>query len=413
MKKVGISLLGLGNVGSYTYRILTENKEFYKKSYGVDIEVECVLEEDKRRISDLGISKSKIADNMAEICSNPEIDAVVVALDGLEHARAFAVAALKAGKCVVTANAELYSRYGNELEGLAKKNNCGLFYGACFGGIPVIRMLSDSLQANRITSFTGILDSAYNYVLTQMTASGKSYSDALAEAHKLGFVINDKKSAFKLSLLSRLAFHLKTEADDVYCEQIEDIDSADIAFGKKLGFVLKPLIIAKNTENGVELRIHTAFIKEGHPLASVNGNSNGIHINRGAIGGLTICGKCSDTMSVASAVAGDVLYYALRDNGSFNTSKCSVPKYITNFESAYYVRLSAKDRVGVLSKVSAIFNKNGVSLSEVRQDSVKNYGEAALILITHKTRENTVKKVLQEINENGLAKVASVIKVAD
>ncbi len=413
MKKIGISLLGLDDIGTSTYKILTEQKEFYKKSYGVDIEVECVLEEDKMRISDFGISKSKIAENMAEICSNPEIDAVVVASDGLESARTYALTALKSGKCVITANAELCSRYSVELEGLAKKNNCGLFYGACFGGLPVIRVLSDCLQANIITAFTGILDSAYNYALTLMNLNGKSYCEALDEAQKLGFIIDDDKSACKLSLLSKLAFHCNTEVADIYIEQIEGIEAADIALGKSLGFVLKPLVIGKNTEAGVELRIHAAFIKESHPLASVNGSSNGIHISRGAVGGLTICCDVSDTMSVARALAGDVLYYALYDNGAFNTPKYCVPKHITNFESAYYVRMSVKDRAGVLAKVSSIFNKNGVSLSAVRQESVKSHGEAALVLITHKARENTVKKILREIDENGLAKVASVIKVTD
>ena len=170
MKKVGVAILGLGVVGGGTYKILTEHREFYKKTHGLDISVESVLEINKERALSLGIEENRICSNMAEICSNPEIDIIVEVIGGVEPAKSFVLAALNAGKSVVTSNKELYCKYSHELEKAARKNNCGLFYEAsCVGGVPVIRALLDNLQGNKILSMTGIINGTTNYILTKMS----------------------------------------------------------------------------------------------------------------------------------------------------------------------------------------------------------------------------------------------------
>ena len=163
MKKVGVAILGLGVVGGGTYKILTEKRDFYKKIHGVDITVESVLELKKERALALGIDEAKIASNIAEVCSNPEVDIVVEVMGGVDPAKKYVLAALNAGKSVVTSNKELFCKYSHELEKAAKKNNCGLFYEAsCVGGVPVIRALLDNLQGNKILSMTGIIHDKSN-----------------------------------------------------------------------------------------------------------------------------------------------------------------------------------------------------------------------------------------------------------
>ena len=170
MKKVGVAILGLGVVGGGTYKILAEHKEFYKSNHNLDITVEGVLEKNRGRAIALGIDESKIDESIAEICSNPEVDIVVEVMGGVEPAKSFVLAALNAGKSVVTSNKELYCKYSHELEKAAKKNHCGLFYEAsCVGGVPIIRALTDNLQGNRILSMLGIINGTTNYILTKMS----------------------------------------------------------------------------------------------------------------------------------------------------------------------------------------------------------------------------------------------------
>ena len=179
MKKVGVAILGLGVVGGGTYKILTEHRDKYIKTHGVDITVESVLELRKDRALALGVEESRIASNISEICSNPEVDIVIEVMGGVEPAKSYVLAALNAGKSVVTSNKELYCKYGYELEQAAKHNHVGLFFEAtCVGGVPVIRALLDNLQGNKITSIIGIINGTTNYILTKMTDDGKSYAES-------------------------------------------------------------------------------------------------------------------------------------------------------------------------------------------------------------------------------------------
>ena len=253
MKKVGVAILGLGVVGGGTYKILSEHREQYKKSHGVDIVVESVLERSKERALSLGIEENRICSNIAEICSNPEIDIVVEVIGGIEPAKTFVLAALNSGKSVVTSNKELYCKYSHQLEKTAKKNRVGLFYEAtCVGGVPVIRAMLDNLQGNNFTSIMGIINGTTNYILSKMSQSGAAYKSVLEEAKKLGYAEADPTSdvegydaAYKLSILSSLAFHTKIPFTEIYREGIDGIDNLDIEYGKRLGYSLKLLAIGK------------------------------------------------------------------------------------------------------------------------------------------------------------------------
>jgi hypothetical protein len=188
MKKVGVAILGLGVVGGGTYKILTDNKEYFKKTQKLDITVENVLEKSQERIASLGIPQEIVASGIEEVVTNPNVDVVVEVIGGIEPARTFVLKALKSGKSVVTSNKELICKHWYELEAEAKKSNAGLYFEAsCVGGVPIIRTLNDGTQANNISSIVGIINGTTNYILTKMEACGSSYQDALKEAQSLGY----------------------------------------------------------------------------------------------------------------------------------------------------------------------------------------------------------------------------------
>lgn len=427
MKKVGVAILGLGVVGGGTYKILTEHREDYKKIHNVDLVVENVLELRKERALALGIEESKIADNMAVICSNPEVDIVIEVMGGLEPARSFVLDALNAGKSVVTSNKEMYCKCSHELEKAAKKNHCGLFYEAtCGGGIPIIRSLLDNLQGNTVTSMIGIINGTTNYILTKMSQDGSSYGDVLKEAQALGYAeanpTNDVEgydAAYKLSILSSLAFHTKIPYTKIYREGITDISVKDINYGKQLGYVMKLLAIGKNEGNGIEVRVHPAFIRANHPLASVNDSYNAVYLTGDSVEDVMLYGRGAGALPTGSAIVGDVIYCATHVNYPYSTfvnteSAAANTKFIENFTSAYYIRIAACDKAGVLAKVTSIFSRCGISVSQMVQED-ESYGENGslpIIFITHKTKEHSINKAVEEINSNcELAKVSAVVRV--
>ncbi len=427
MKKVGVAILGMGVVGGGTYKILKEHRELYQKSYKVDLTVEVVLERDRSKALALGIEEDRIAANIQEICSNPDVDIVVEVMGGVEPAKTFVLDCLRAGKSVVTSNKELFCKYSHELEAVAKKNHCGLFYEAsCVGGVPVIRSLLDNLQGNNILSMMGIINGTTNYILTKMAEEGAAYEDVLKEAQRLGYAeanpaadVEGYDATYKLSILSSLAFHTKIPYTKIYREGITNISVADIEYGKKFGYVLKLLAIGKNGENGIEVRVHPSFIKSSHPLASVGDSYNAVYITGDCVEDVMLYGRGAGALPTGSAIVGDIIYCATHTNYQYSTFKnteeaAQSTKFVENFESAYYIRLNATDRTGVLAKVSSIFAKCKISVAQMLQERgpVGEDGATPVIFITHVTRENNIKKAVQLINESEeVAKVAAVIRV--
>lgn len=427
MKKVGVAILGLGVVGGGTYKILTEHREFYKNAHGLDINVESVLELRKERALELGVDENKIAGNIAEICSNPDVEIVIEVMGGVEPAKTFVLAALNAGKSVVTSNKELFCKYSHELEKVAKKNGCGLYFEAsCVGGVPVIRTLLDNLQGNTITSMMGIINGTTNYILTKMSAANGAvtYEEVLKEAQALGYAeanptadVEGYDATYKLSILSSIAFHTKIPYTEIYREGITNVEAADIIYGKRLGYVLKLLAIGKNSEKGVEVRVHPTFIKASHPLATVNDSYNAVFIKGDAVDDIMLYGRGAGALPTGSAIVGDIIYCAKQNHNfhysTFKNTENADPstKFIQNFKSSYYIRMIAVDKTGVLSKVSAIFARYGISVAQMIQENYLK-GEVPIVFITHATKENNIKKAIADINStSNVATVKSFIRV--
>lgn len=427
MKKVGVAILGLGTVGGGTYRILTEHREFYRRTQDLDLSVECVLELNRERIEALQIPEEKVASGIAEVVSDPAVDIVIEVIGGVGVAKDFVVAALSAGKSVVTSNKELIAKYSYELEKIARHKNCGLYYEAsCVGGVPIVRALLDGLQANRICSMMGIVNGTTNYILDKMSNEGVSYEAALQKAQELGYAeldpVSDVEgfdSTYKLAILASMAFHTKIPYTKIYREGITGISVEDIVYGKELGYVVKLLAIGKVRPEGAEMRVHPTFIKTHHPLASVNDSFNAVYIKGDVVDDIMLYGRGAGAFPTGSAVVSDVIYAATHSDIRYTSIRNAEigdknGKISTDFSSAYYLRLTVTDKVGVLSKIARIFAHNGISIGEmIQKDDVDRDGNTTLLFITHETKEKAMRAAVAKISavEEVIA-VGSLIRVA-
>jgi len=410
MKKVGVAILGLGTVGGGVFKILTQKKEYFKKTQGLDITVEAVMEKNVDRAVALGADKSIVASNIEEVAGNPNVDIVVEVIGGTEPSKTFVLKSLMSGKSVVTSNKELFAKFWPELESEAKKMNAGLFFEAsCVGGVPIIRTLIDSMQANKIQSLKGIINGTTNYILTKMSSEGWSYEEALKEAQRLGYAefnptadVEGFDATYKLSILSSLAFNTKVCIDDVHREGIKGVSKDDIAYGKSMGYTLKLLGIGKNTEKGIDVRVHPTFVPNDNPLASVNDSFNAVHLVGDSVGEIMLYGRGAGELPTASAIVSDIIfaskhadyYYA---NFKNNAQGNKETKFVKDFITKYYVRLAVKDEAGVLAKISGAFSKGNISLKEVKQISAEE-GKAEIIVITHPCSESDMQKTLEKIS---------------
>ena len=411
MKKAGVAILGLGVVGGGTYQILTQNREYFKKTQNVDVTVESVLEKNVDRALSLGIEREKIASSIEEVVTNPLVDIVVEVIGGVEPAKTFVLKALLSGKTVVTSNKELFAKHWPELEAAAKKMRVGLFYEAsCVGGVPIIRTLHDGMQANKISCIKGIINGTTNYILTKMANEGSSYEEALKEAQRLGYAefnptadVEGFDATYKLSILSSLAFNTKICIENVYREGITGVNKEDIAIGKELGYTLKLLGIGKNTEKGIEVRVHPTFIDSTNPLASVNDSFNAVYLVGDSVGEIMLYGRGAGALPTGSAIVSDVIFAIKHDEYFYTTFKNTADgnkktKFVKDFTSQYYIRLAVKDQAGVLAKVSGVFAKHNLSIKEVKQVA-GGEGVAQIIIITHMCSESLVKKTLNKLTE--------------
>lgn len=426
MVKVGVAILGLGVVGGGTYKILTDNKEYFKKTQGVDVTVESVLEKYVERAKQLGIDEEKVASSIEEVVANPNVDIVVEVIGGVEPARTFVLKALSCGKTVVTSNKELFAKFWPELEAMAKSTNAGLFFEAtCVGGVPIIRALQESMQANKILSLKGIINGTTNYILTKMSNEGSTYEEALKEAQRLGYAefnptadVEGFDATYKLSILSSLAFNTKVSIDNVHREGITALTKEDIFYGKQLGYTIKLLAIGKNTDNGVEVRVHPTFVANSNPLASVNDSFNAVYLTGDAVGEIMLYGRGAGALPTGSAIVSDVIFAAKHAENfytTFDNSEKGVKetKFVSDFSSQYFIRLSVADNAGALSKISRLLAKGNISIKDIKQFAGAD-DKVTMIIVTHACQESALNKVLDKVKALGeVYSVDSLIRLED
>lgn len=428
MKKAGVAILGLGVVGGGTLEILLEKKKQIADEYGVDLTVVAVLDKFKEKVLKYGLDESIVADSIDDICDNPDVDIVVECMGGLEPAKTFLTKALLAGKSIVTSNKEMFAKSWVDLEKAAAKTGAGLYYEATTGGgMPIIRVMTQAMQANSILEIKAIINGTTNYILSKMTQEGADYAEVLKDAQALGYAeanpvadVEGYDSSYKLSILSSLAFNKRLPVDLISREGITKITKTDIKVAGEMGFVIKLLAIAKRHGDKIEARVTPVFLAKDHPLANVNDSFNAVFLVGDNVGDIMLYGRGAGALPTGSAIVGDIIYCATRTNYQYSTFKNTEDaspstKFIENFESAYYIRLKAADKPGVLAKVSSIFAKCGISVAQMSQEGqIGEDGCVPLIFITHTTRENNVKKAVSLIDASeDIAKVAAVIRVVE
>ncbi len=424
MKKIGVAILGLGTVGGGTYEILTKNHDKILAVDGVDVDVKAVVELNKERALSLGVPEDRIYNDMQKVVDNPEIDIVVEVIGGTGVAKKFIEMALGGGKTVVTANKELIAKHWSDLEKIAKENNAGLYFEAsCVGGVPIIRVLNEAMQANNLLLLKGIINGTTNFILSKMSGEGLTYDVVLKEAQKNGFAEADPTAdvegfdaAYKLSILSSLAFNKKVPLDKIYREGITHVDATDIKYGKELGYTLKLLAIAKDTAKGVEARVHPAFVKNDNPLASVNGSFNAVLLNGDMVDDIMLYGRGAGSLPTGSAIVSDVIFAAKASEhkySAFDNSAIAGEQTLmnTNFETRYYIRISTENIAGVLKDITGLFDKYLISITALLQkEATEDF--ASIIFITDTTSENQVRSALDEINKlKTVKKVDAVLRV--
>ncbi|OPJ61665.1 homoserine dehydrogenase [Clostridium oryzae] len=424
MQRVKIAILGIGNVGTGVWKILTMNKEQVSARSGYDIEVAKVLVRDKKKKRNVEVPEEVLTDSFDDIINDDSIKIVVELMGGVDPAKNYMLKAIKSGKHVVTANKFALATCGKELAEAAEEFGVKLNYEASVaGGIPIIHGITESLTANKILNIVGIINGTTNYILTKMTLNGMEFEDALKEAQQKGYAEADPTSdvegydaMYKIGILSSLSFGGYIDVDSIYREGITSINSIDIEYAKEFGYVIKLLAIAKQNDGLVELRVHPAMIPATHPLANVNDSFNAIFIKGNAVGDLMLYGRGAGDLPTGSAVVGDIiaiLKNGLDKNVERNTF-ASCPLRIKDMEDTrceYYIRVTASDTPGTLGAISNVFGGNGVSLASVIQKG-KGDVNVPLVFVTHETLEKNINKSIKEIKAmESVVSVDNLIRV--
>ena len=380
-----IGLLGHGTVGGAFATLLEERADEIAAVTGLRPELVGVLTRSRGDFADI-LERS---------------DLIVEVMGGLEPARGHVLAAMAAGRHVVTANKQLLSQHGEELWSCARENRVQLrFEAAVAGVVPVIRVLQETLAAAHVDRLHGIVNGTTNFILTRMAETGASYDDALAEAQRLGYAeadptedVNGKDAAAKMAILARLAFNTPVHLDDVRYEGIEHITGEDMEYARELGLGLKLIGTAERIDGGVSVRVHPAFLYGDHPLASVSGPFNAVTIESQAITEITLSGPGAGGPQTASAVLGDVIS-AMIPPASTPPTTATLP-IVGDVASAFYLYLEVADRPGVLAQVAQLLGLQGASIRSVVQ---KGLGEnARLVMVTHPILESRFYAALELI----------------
>ncbi len=422
MKHKVIGMLGCGNVGSGVYNLLKDMAEVIAHREGLTIQVKKILVRDITKQRE-GIPAELLTTNAQDILEDEDITLVVECMGGEEPATTLMAEALRRGKTVVTANKMAIALNWHILHKAAKEGGADLqFEASVCGAVPIIRVLNDSMQANRITQVMGIVNGTTNYILSKMTDEMLPYGKVLAEAQELGLAEPDPASdvegfdaAYKLSILSSLAFHARVPYDLVYREGIENVQVQDIAAGKDLGYRLKLLAIGKRKGDVVDVRVHPAFVPETHPLASVGGAFNAVFLTGHACGDMMLYGRGAGSMPTAGAILSDVVYALTHPqikHPSFENSNALHPSLSVtdNWQCGFYLRFSAMNRPGVLGYITTKLGQHGVSISSILQRKAEGEGDVPIIVITHRAFEKDVQAALKEIDP-AIARVESALRV--
>lgn len=414
-EKIKIGLLGCGTVGSGLVKILD------KQSL---VEITKIAVRNQQRAQeiagDLGLDQSLFTWEINDVIHDPEISIVVEVMGGVTETKKHLLAAIAAGKDIVTANKDLLALEGSDLFAAAAKAGRRIMYEAAVaGGIPIIATLQQSLAANKIIHLQGILNGTTNYILDVMKKEGKPFDEVLKTAQELGFAeadptndIDGHDAAYKVAILASIISGKQIDVNKIYREGISKISKVDINSAHKRGYEIKLLGMIFNNENEIDARVHPVFVPQANPLASVSMENNAILIKADAADTLTLIGKGAGSLPTASSVAGDVLML-VRGNSVAPTASSDFVKIkpIDEVENAFYIRISMHDKVGVLRDLGEAMLKHKANVKFIDQYDVHDT-EAHADFIIDPIREKELKAIVKDIESmDSIKAVESVIRV--
>lgn len=415
MKPISVGLLGLGTVGGGTANVLARNADVIARRAGREIRVtHAAAREVGPNVNVTGID---VCDDAFAVVNNPDIDIIVELIGGYEPARQLVLQAIENGKHVVTANKALIAMHGNEIFAAAQKKDVMVaFEAGVAGGIPIIKALREGLAANQIEWLAGIINGTGNFILTEMRDKGRDFADVLAEAQALGYAEADPTfdvegidAAHKLTILASIAFGVPLQFEKVYTEGISKITREDVNYAEQLGYRIKHLGVTRKTDKGIELRVHPTLIPERRLIANVDGVMNAVLVKGDAVGATLYYGAGAGAEPTASAVVADIIdvartmtvdpenrvpHLAFQPDALSDTPVLPMEQIVT----AYYLRMQAADRPGVLAEVTKILGEQGISIEAmIQKEPQDDESVASIIMLTQRVVESQMNEAIRRI----------------
>ena len=421
MNPVKVGLLGLGTVGGGTVNVLSRNAAEIVRRAGRGIEVVHASARDLSKPRICSTTGIKLTQDPFEVVNNPGLEVIIELMGGTTIARDLVMGAIANGKHVVTANKALIAKYGNEIFAAARAQGVMVaFEAAVAGGIPIIKAIREGLAGNRIEWLAGIINGTGNFILTEMRDKGRDFADVLVEAQQLGYAEADPTfdvegidAAHKLTILASIAFGIPLQFDRAYTEGITRITRQDVGYAEELGYRIKHLGIARRTAHGIELRVHPTLIPYRRLIANVDGVMNAVLVKGDAVGATLYYGAGAGAEPTASAVVADlvdVVRTLTADPENRVPHLAFQPDAMSDMpilpmeqvETAYYLRMQAQDRPGVLADVTRILADQNISIEAMLQKpSASGAGDVPIVMLTHRTREQRMNEAIRRIEALG------------
>lgn len=434
-RSIGIGLVGCGVVGTGVLEVLGANRATIEERLGASIAIRHVVVGNRAKPRAAIVPADRIGTDPAVVLDDPEVDVVVELMGGVDQAFTVVKAALERKKHVVTANKALLAERGEELFAIAEANGLDIYYEAAVaGGIPIIRVLREGFASDRIRSIRGIVNGTSNYILSRMQSAGLDFSVALREAQEKGYAEADPTldvgggdASHKLAILARLGFGKHVKVEHITTEGIDRVSAIDMEFAKRFGYVIKPLAIARELDDGrMDLRVHPALVRDDAPLAGIHGALNAVHVVGAMVGPSLLSGLGAGAGPTAVSVVSDILDVArniLTDSNARVTTKAHpvdgdlAVQPRGELVREYYLRLTVKDRPGVLARVAGVLAHEGVSIEQmVQQRPATDSPDAptTIVFLTHESKERAVVAAVAAIDaHDDMAAPTTFLRIED
>src|SRR6202165_2276928 len=417
MKPINVGLLGIGTVGGGTWDVLSRNADEIQRRAGRAIRITQVADKALAVAKKIVRNKAKLSADAFEVVRSKDVDIIVELIGGTSVAKELVLEAIRNGKHVVTANKALLATHGNEIFAAAQKKGVMVaFEASVAGGIPIIKALREGLAANRIEWIAGIINGTSNFILSEMRDKGLDFSAALHDAQRHGYAEADPTfdiegidAAHKLTIMSAIAFGIPMQFSKAYTEGISRLTRQDIRYAEELGYRIKLLGITRRTSKGIELRVHPTLIPARRLIANVEGVMNAVLVKGDAVGPTLYYRRGAGAAATASAVVADlvdVTRMATADPEHRGPHLAVHPDRLSNapilameeIETAYYLRLRALDRPGVLADVTRICADLSISIDAIFQkEAAEGEDQVDVVILTPRTVEKNINAALRRI----------------